>query len=628
MWKSLKNKYLKIFFKFKLNRNLIKLYFRILTVLYKKKRKEGDEVMNMSNLNMNNKEMLKEETKIGIMVFDLQSEAEAWQIDVVFSFLKNVDFFIVGLNNLNNNIKEKKKENNQVQVLDKILKKIKEIANTKFYIFLRNENEENNEILKKLFEIKNIRLISNNYPVIEIIDNVKFKKILLIKPLSKRIFRYKYLSSNPELSLLYSIKKINTEPTNLLAIILFYNDYLFALNPRHISIPYVVVPSLSINSQVTDVLPGFSGFTKLKITKENIEIEIYNLNEFEKTINDVILKKLNKTEKKILKYLVQNQDSLVTLGKISHFTNVQKNKIPYIINNLNSKLNDNINFEIKNNDIVQTKFNRKIENLNLNNETTEVFVAIGCTHFGSILHPKIIKRLKEEIKTVNKLYVAGDVIENTKYITDLNEPEIEEQIKLAKKFFNKLQKINKKLEIVIIPGNHDAMIVDDLFKNYQKIINNRNLNLLYLGGIKLKTLKNKILQLIKNYDNLILQNIANNQNIKILKNPAIIDRKLIIHPHNISTKTTSLRLQEIIQTFAVYQKNFDIVIVANYHQIVSLTQKWGGKTFIAISLGTFKQKSKFEILKGIKIHDIGFWKLERKKYSIIFKPIFVKTNPF
>jgi hypothetical protein len=43
MWKSLKNKYLKIFFKFKLNRNLIKLYLRILTVLYKKKRKEGDE---------------------------------------------------------------------------------------------------------------------------------------------------------------------------------------------------------------------------------------------------------------------------------------------------------------------------------------------------------------------------------------------------------------------------------------------------------------------------------------------------------------------------------------------------------------------------------------------------------
>jgi hypothetical protein len=570
---------------------------------------------------MNNKE----KTKIGIVVFNIQSEIELWEIDVVFSFLQNVDFFIVGLDN---NIKEKKKENNQIQIqiLNKILQKIKEIEDKKFYIFLRNENEEDNEILKKLFEIKNIRLISNNYPVIEIIDNVKFKKILLIKPLSKKIFRYKYLSSNPELSLLYSIKKINTEPTNLLAIILFYNDYLFALNPRHLSIPYIVVPS--INNQVTDVLPGFSGFTKLKITKENIEIEIYNLNEFEKTINDAILKKLNKTEKKILKYLIQNQDSLVTLGKIEHFTNIQKNKIPHIINNLNSKLNDNINFEIKNNDIIQTKFNRKIENLNLNNETTEVFVAIGCTHFGSILHPKIIKRLKEEIKTVNKLYVAGDIIENTKYITDLNEPEIEEQIKLAKKFFNQLQKINKKLEIVIIPGNHDAMIVNGLFKNYQKIINNKNFNLLALSGIKLKTLKNKILQLIKNYENIILQNIANNQNIKILKNPAIINRKLIIHPHNISTKTTSLRLQEIIQTFAVYQKTFDIVIVANYHQIVSLTQKWGSKTFIGISLGTFKQKSKFEILKGIKIHDIGFWKLERKKYSIIFKPIFVKTNPF
>ncbi len=570
---------------------------------------------------LDNNKQKKEETKIGILVFDLCSEMEPWEIDISFRLCEDVDFFIVGLDN---NIKEKKKENNQVQ--DKIIKKIKEIENKKFYIFLRNENEENNEILKKLFEVKNIRLISDNYPVIEIIDNVKFKKILLIKPLSKRIFRYKYLSSNPELSLLYSIKKINTEPINLLAVILFYNDYIFALNPRNISIPYVVVPS--INSQVTDVLPGFSGFTKLKITKENIEIEIYNLNEFEKTINDAILKKLNKTEKKILKYLLQNQDSLVTLGKISHFTNVQKNKIPHIINNLNSKLNDNINFEIKNNDIVQTKFNRKIENLNLNNETTEVFVAIGCTHFGSILHPKIIKRLKEEIKTVNKLYVAGDIIENNKYITDLNEADVEEQIKLAKRFFYQLQKINNKLEIIIIPGNHDAMIVDDLFKNYQKIINNRNLNLLSLGGIKLKTLKNKILQLIKNYDNLILQNIANNQNIKILKNPAIIDRKLIIHPHNTSTKTTSLRLQEIIQTFAVYQKTFDIVIVANYHQIVSLTQKWGGKTFIAISLGTFKQKSKFEILKGIKIHDIGFWQVERRKYSIIFKPIFVKTNPF
>jgi hypothetical protein len=575
---------------------------------------------------MNNNKQKKEETRIGVMVFDLNSELEPWEIETPFYFLNEVDFYIVGIDNSRKNKEKENKKNNQIIY---IIEKIKHLSNKKFYIMLKNE--ENDEIVQKLYEIQNIRIINFTTPIIDILDHVYYKKIIVTKPIAKKTFRYKYISSNPELSLLYQLKKIDIELKNTIAVILFYNDFVFCLNPRNINVPYVVIPY--INNRTIEIPPGFDGFTKITIDKTGVEtVEIYNLNKIREKINKTTINKLkNKIEKKILKYVLEtHKDSLITVGKIGHSISTPKEKVLKFIQNISGAIND-ISFEIYNNDIIKIKTYRKLEDINLSNDIEEEYVVMGCTHFGSNLSPKIIKLLKDEIKTTGDLYVAGDIVENIKYITDLNKPELEQQLKQAKNFFNQLLKINNKLEIVIIPGNHDGMSIQKMYKDYQKIfLNNKTINnLLSLSGIKLKTFKLQILQIIQNYDYLILKNILNNPNIKLCKNPTIINNKLIIHPHNAASQTSSLRLQQIIQTFSSSSKNnFDTVIIANYHQMISLIQKWGKKNYIGISTGTFKSKSRFELLKALKIHDIGFWKVQRRRYSIIFKAKIIKTNPF
>ena len=270
--------------------------------------------INDEKIIMNKKEI----TKIGIININITNTIEKWHIEIIPILLDDVDFFILGID-----------QNNKNYILDKITEIINTFKNKKFYTLFRNEDE-----IDEIIDLKNIRLISSEKPVLDIIDNVIYKKILVVKPIAKNQFRNKYISSNPELSLLYAIKNAANivEADKTLAVILFYNNCLVCLNPRDLGIPYIITPTL--NPPLTsnnNALPGSPGIIKLILKKENVCIEFFDLLKIEEEVNKHLLSKFNKIDQKIVKFIFQNTKSIITIGKISHFTNISKQKIIKII---------------------------------------------------------------------------------------------------------------------------------------------------------------------------------------------------------------------------------------------------------------------------------------------------------
>jgi Icc-related predicted phosphoesterase len=511
-------------------------------------------------------------------------------------------------------------------------------------------------------------------PRINIQDDVGIPYIDVITPKTAPPFRSQYPSTPIESAIRYHQTSSLEEPAQLY-IVGGYGVFIVEPNPRSIITKsgYISVPSLHLKEKAGTILQNTLGFGCIELTKEEPQVRTTCFftdwaPHMEKGVSLAIYGELfgkKSREVRVIESVLNFVGTTITIGKVVGDTGLGTEDVITAISEIEKRLDIQI---LKGNQILGERLIRKItfEDIEkygyLPGDEKEIrAVATACWHIGSkfldhdLLYriPRIVKQ--EKAKTV---FVVGDLVEGVKYQQVLK-GEVEKGLETHRKQEERAAKIINDLakqsgcKFIVIPGNHDVWILDEVIKTRETIL------MRMLDAIKTRIeigefppedrrvvakikrlardLEGEIEKLINNPVEPLpfFRQLIDKKRVVVLPNPAVWlgigirpFHVVLKHPHEASSKTSVLKLMEVLSWSIKSGKRAKLIVIGNYHENNAFTTRIGDETYLMVQAGTLKKESPFEELRnkvperGIVAFSVNFWRKRLVKVSIAFYPSF------